>query len=35
VLVSRLRAKLGDDPKTPKYLKSVRGLGYVFLGAPE
>ena len=32
VLVSRLRAKLGDDPKSPRYLKSVRGLGYVFLG---
>jgi len=34
VLVSRLRAKLGDDPKAPRYLKSVRGLGYVFLGGP-
>jgi DNA-binding response OmpR family regulator len=32
VLVSRLRAKLRDDPKQPHYIKSVRGHGYVFLG---
>ncbi len=31
ILVSRLRAKLGDDPKEPKYIKSARGWGYVFL----
>ena len=29
VHVSRLRAKLGDDPRQPKLLKTVRGVGYV------
>ena len=32
ILVSRLRAKLGDDPKAPRFIKSARGWGYVFLG---
>ena len=27
--VSRLRQKLGDDPKRPRLLKTVRGVGYV------
>ncbi len=31
VLVSRLRQKLGDDPQQPRYLKTVRGSGYLFL----
>jgi DNA-binding response OmpR family regulator len=30
VHVSRLRHKLGDDPKRPRLLKTVRGAGYVF-----
>lgn len=29
VQVSRLRAKLGDDPRAPKLLKTVRGRGYL------
>lgn len=29
VLVSRLRHKLGDDPRRPKLLKTVRNLGYM------
>ncbi len=29
VHVSRLRAKLGDDPRAPRMLKTVRGAGYV------
>lgn len=29
VHVSHLRQKLGDDPKTPRLIKTVRGLGYV------
>ena len=33
VRVSRLRAKLGDDPKDPRLLKTVYGAGYIFLGA--
>ena len=28
VHVSRLRAKLGDDPRRPRFLKTVRGAGY-------
>ncbi len=32
VLISRLRQKLGDDPKKPAYLKTVRGAGYMYIG---
>ncbi len=32
LLVSRLRQKLGDDPKAPRLLKTVRGEGYLFDG---
>jgi DNA-binding response OmpR family regulator len=35
VAVSRLRHKLGDDPKTPRLLKTVWGAGYVFIGEAE
>lgn len=31
VTVSRLRTKLQDDPKQPRYLKTVWGAGYMFL----
>lgn len=35
VHVSRLRAKLGDDARRPRLLKTVRGVGYVLaLDAP-
>ena len=30
VHVSKLRKKLGDDPRAPKIIKTVRGVGYVF-----
>ena len=30
LLVSRLRQKLGDDPKEPQLIKTVRGEGYLF-----
>lgn len=30
VLVGRLRAKIEDDPKNPKLLRTERGIGYVF-----
>jgi DNA-binding response OmpR family regulator len=33
VHVSHLRKKLGDDPKSPRLIKTVRGVGYVL--APE
>lgn len=32
VIVSRIRHKLGDDTKHPKYIKSIRGAGYKFIG---
>ncbi len=32
VHVSRLRAKLGDDSRSPKLLKTVRGVGYLLAG---
>ena len=30
IQIGRLRKKLGDDPKEPKYIKTVRGVGYMF-----
>lgn len=30
--ISNLRAKIGDDPKNPKYIKSVWGIGYKMVG---
>lgn len=30
VHISKIREKIEDDPKNPKYLKTVRGLGYKF-----
>lgn len=30
LLVSRLRQKLGDDPREPALIRTVRGQGYVF-----
>ncbi|MBX3161696.1 MAG: response regulator transcription factor [Deltaproteobacteria bacterium] len=29
VLISRLRAKIEDDPRTPRLLKTIRGVGYM------
>jgi DNA-binding response OmpR family regulator len=34
VTVSRLRQKLGDDPRAPRFIRTVWGTGYVFI-APE
>jgi len=28
VIISRLRSKLNDSPRSPKYIESVRGIGY-------
>jgi len=30
--ISNLRQKLDDDPRNPKYIKSVWGIGYKFIG---
>jgi DNA-binding response OmpR family regulator len=35
VLVSRLRQKLGDDPRRPTFIKTVRGVGYRFIGGDD
>ncbi len=29
VFINRLRKKIEDDPKNPKYLQTIRGVGYV------
>jgi DNA-binding response OmpR family regulator len=31
VLISRLRQKLNDDPRKPKYIKTIRSAGYLFI----
>ena len=31
ITMSRLRQKLGDDPKHPQYIKTVWGTGYMFV----
>ncbi|MBN2279310.1 MAG: response regulator transcription factor [Candidatus Marinimicrobia bacterium] len=31
VLISRLRKHINDDPKNPRYIKTVWGTGYIFL----
>jgi two-component system, OmpR family, response regulator len=35
VHVSRLRQKLGDDPRRPRLIKTVRGAGYLYAGEGE
>jgi len=35
VLVSRIRQKLGDDPKQPAFIRTVRGAGYMFIGGSD
>ena len=32
VLISRLRQKLGDDPRQPEFIRTVRSAGYSFVG---
>ena len=34
-LVHRLRGKLGDDPRNPRYIENQRGIGYRFIAQPE
>jgi len=33
--ISSLRKKLGDDPREPRFIKTVRGVGYVFHAPPS
>lgn len=35
ITISRLRQKLGDDPKNPRYIKTIRGAGYAFIGGVQ
>jgi DNA-binding response OmpR family regulator len=35
IAISRLRHKLHDDPKHPRYFKTVWGTGYLFLPTPQ
>jgi two-component system KDP operon response regulator KdpE len=35
VYIRRLRDKLGDDPDTPRYIRTERGLGYRFVADPS
>ena len=30
VIVGRIRQKIGDDPRSPRYIKAVKGFGYRF-----
>jgi len=34
ITMSRLRQKLNDNPKSPVFIKTVWGTGYVFIGEP-
>ncbi len=33
VIIGRIRQKIGDDPKNPHFIHSVRGVGYKFINA--
>lgn len=35
IYMTRIRKKLNDDPQNPKYIKTVRGIGYMFCAAVE
>ncbi|MCK9422356.1 MAG: response regulator transcription factor [Bacteroidales bacterium] len=32
MLISRLRQKLNDDPKNPRFIRTIRNAGYIFIG---
>ncbi len=31
VLISRIRKKIGDNPRKPEFIKSIKGVGYKFI----
>ncbi|PZO68192.1 MAG: DNA-binding response regulator [Paracoccus denitrificans] len=35
VRISRLRTKLGEDPRNPQLIKTIYGAGYIFLASVE
>jgi two-component system alkaline phosphatase synthesis response regulator PhoP len=35
VHIANLRKKLGDDPGAPRFVETVRGVGYRFAGRPH
>ena len=35
VLVSRLRSKLGETPNMARFIKTIHGMGYKFIGEPK
>ncbi len=35
ITISRLRQKLRDDPRQPRFIKTIWGIGYMFVGATE
>ena len=35
VLISRVRQKLGDDPRHPSFIRTAHGLGYSFIGGGD
>lgn len=35
VLISRLRQKLDDHPKHPRFIRTIHGTGYTFIGVEE
>ena len=35
ITMSRLRNKLADDPKNPRFIKTIWGTGYLFIGGDD
>lgn len=35
IMISRLRGKLGDTGKPPRFIQTIWGLGYSFVGTPQ
>jgi DNA-binding response OmpR family regulator len=35
VMISKIRSKIGCDSQTPRFIKTVRGSGYLFMAVPS